>query len=171
MTGLMPCRECGAPCSVQVFTGPNVEGTLWMCERHKSLGGHCPSDKAYFTAEAWNTRAPDPRYGKVHTDGSHSGGQPIGTNADAVDRVIAAIKAIDASHSVSEFGTEYLNGSSDLSQWERETIAQAAIAAMQPVVTDAMVEEGAAAMVPLPANTPWRDMARACLTAALGAKP
>ena len=52
---LKPCRECGAPCSVQVF--PNA--TLWVCIHNKKLEGGCRSDTAYLSAEDWNTRAPD----------------------------------------------------------------------------------------------------------------
>jgi hypothetical protein len=53
---LLPCRECGAPCSVQVFDSPTVEATIWICSQHKTLGGECPSTTAYLYAEAWNTR-------------------------------------------------------------------------------------------------------------------
>ena len=52
---LKPCRECGAPCSVQVF--PNA--TLWVCIHNTKLEGGRRSDTAYLSAEDWNTRAPD----------------------------------------------------------------------------------------------------------------
>jgi hypothetical protein len=44
--------------------------------------------------ELWNTRAPDPRYGKVHTDGSRSGGQPIASAPDAKAETVAEIVAM-----------------------------------------------------------------------------
>lgn len=55
---LKPCRECGAPCSVQVFTSQHIigEARVWVCSKHRFLGGNCLSTEAYLTAEAWNTR-------------------------------------------------------------------------------------------------------------------
>jgi len=57
---LKPCRACGSPCEVGVFTGPTIDGEarLWMCVQHKYRGGNCPDDNAYLTEDAWNTRHP-----------------------------------------------------------------------------------------------------------------
>lgn len=58
----MPCRECNSPCRVEHFEGPHIQGrvSLWLCSNHKRFGGDCPSDLAYFTEEAWNTRTLPP---------------------------------------------------------------------------------------------------------------
>lgn len=56
---LKPCWACGAECSVQKFAGPHIEGVvkLWMCSRHKQLGGDCANTNAYLSEEAWNIRS------------------------------------------------------------------------------------------------------------------
>lgn len=75
---LLPCRLCGSLCSEQYF--PSIQGTLWACSNSVRLGGIC--EAAFATSEeAWNTPQPPTPYGKVHTDGSRSGGMPPGTNA------------------------------------------------------------------------------------------
>lgn len=44
------------------------------------------------------------------------------------EAVISAIESIDAERQVDGYATEYLNGATDLSEWEREVIADAATA-------------------------------------------
>ena len=57
MDELKPCRECCAPCSVQMFDG-HVKATLWMCSKSAVLGGSgCADGNAYLSAEAWNQSA------------------------------------------------------------------------------------------------------------------
>ena len=53
---LPPCCECGAPCSVQTFEGPHIQGvaTIWICSAHRFLGGNCPSETAYLSEQAWS---------------------------------------------------------------------------------------------------------------------
>ena len=46
------------------------------------------------------------------------------------EAVISAIEGIDAERQVDDYATEFLNGATDLSEWEREVIADAAIATM-----------------------------------------
>lgn len=46
------------------------------------------------------------------------------------EAVISAIEGIDAERPVDDYATEFLNGATDLSEWEREVIADAAIATM-----------------------------------------
>ena len=58
---LLPCRECGRPCSVQTFDGQIVEATLWVCSGNPHLGGGCPSLTVYLTEDAWQTRSEQPR--------------------------------------------------------------------------------------------------------------
>jgi hypothetical protein len=65
---LKPCRECGAHCRTEDFPtycGGPMDTTIWLCSAHKMFGGQCPSDTAYLTEAAWNTRtindAPDTR--------------------------------------------------------------------------------------------------------------
>lgn len=53
---LLPCRECGAPCQVEVFDSERVKATIWICSQHERLGGACSSGAAYLSEAAWNTR-------------------------------------------------------------------------------------------------------------------
>ena len=51
MTELKPCSYCGMRGKTETF-GKGV--TLWACSHNKLLGGKCPDQNAYFTADAWN---------------------------------------------------------------------------------------------------------------------
>jgi hypothetical protein len=56
---LLPCRECGAPARAELFPtncGEEHNTTIWLCSKHQFFGGDCPSDTAYLTEDAWNTR-------------------------------------------------------------------------------------------------------------------
>ncbi len=64
---LKPCRECGAPCSIQNFEGSWGKATIWVCGKHMWLGGDCPSTTAYLTQDAWNLR-PTPTPDVVEAD-------------------------------------------------------------------------------------------------------
>lgn len=59
------------------------------------------------------------------------------------ERVIEAIREIDAECQIDEYGTEYLNGETDLSEWECEVIADAALYLMQPEIDRRVAEEKA----------------------------
>lgn len=52
---LLPCRICGAPCSVQHVEGPNVRGSLWLCSNSVRLGGTCQAAAAV-SKVVWNSR-------------------------------------------------------------------------------------------------------------------
>jgi len=55
MSGLLPCRKCGADCRVEQFEGRIFKATLWVCSKSVTLGGGCTED-AYLTEAAWNQR-------------------------------------------------------------------------------------------------------------------
>ena len=57
---LLPCRACGKPCRIEMFDGPMLKATLWLCSSNRTFGGDGCSDKnAYLSAEAWNDRRPE----------------------------------------------------------------------------------------------------------------
>ena len=85
---LKPCRECGAPCSVQVF--PNA--TLWVCIHNKKLEGGCRSDTAYLSAEDWNTRAPDDELAILRAEVTRLRQINAGNEAAAVSKIVARLR-------------------------------------------------------------------------------
>ncbi len=57
------------------------------------------------------------------------------------EAVKEAIQSIDAEQHVDGYATEYLNGDTDLSEWERNVIADAALSLMQPEIDRRVAEE------------------------------
>jgi hypothetical protein len=137
---LLPCRECGAPCRPEQF--PDYCGeidfktTVWLCSKHKMFGGDCPSDTAYLTADAWNTRASiptpeaseqpcatcgatDPKENEYCSDGFHAPGKtywpnPSSSEQDALreamlDRMVEAWPDADAHHAIRDTCRELLD--------------------------------------------------------------
>jgi hypothetical protein len=54
---LKPCRMCGGECTVQKIDTDQVTETLWVCRNDAMFGGDCTDGRAYFSVDAWNTRA------------------------------------------------------------------------------------------------------------------
>jgi hypothetical protein len=88
------------------------------------------------------------------------------------EAVISAIEGIDGERRVDGYATEFLNGATDLSEWEREVIADAAIATMFERLrtpSEEMLKAGEHAWMNRdlndPASHPIRDCFRAMLTA------